>query len=56
MQPKHDQTRGATRGGRPGARPPLAPERGGAPPQQNEKKEKMAKNSITEIRKPIELL
>jgi len=26
-------TRGATRGGRPGARPPLAPERGGrAPP------------------------
>jgi len=33
-------------GGRPGARPPLAPERGGAPPLQNEKKERMAKISI----------
>jgi len=42
-------------GGRPGARPPLAPERG-APPLQNEKKERMAKISITGIRKPIELL
>jgi len=48
--------RGATRGGRPGVRPPLAPERGGAPPLQNEKKERMAKISITGIRKPIELL
>ena len=48
--------RGETRGGRPGARPPLAPERGGAPPLQNEKKERMAKISITGIRKPIELL
>ena len=36
-----------------GARPPLAPERGGrAPPLQNEKKERMAKIR----RKPIELL
>ena len=44
-------------GGRPGARPPLAPERGGArPPLQNEKKERMAKISITGIGKPIELL
>ena len=44
-------------GGRPGARPPLAPERGGArPPLQNEKKERMPKISITGIRKPIELL
>jgi len=50
-------SRGATRGGRPGARPPLAPERWGAPPPlQNEKKERMAKISITGIRKPIELL
>jgi len=40
-------------GGRPGARPPLAPERGGRPPLQNEKKERMAKISITETRKPI---
>jgi len=49
--------RGATRGGRPGAPPPLAPERGGAPPPlQNEKKERKAKISITGIRKPIELL
>jgi len=39
-------------GGRPGARSPLAPERGGgAPPLQNEKKERMAKISITGIRK-----
>ena len=38
-------------GGRPGARPPQAPER--APPLQNEKKERMAKISITGIRKPI---
>ena len=43
-------------GGGPGARPPLAPERGGRPPLQNEKKERMAKISITGIRKPIELL
>jgi len=41
-------------GGRPGARLPLAPERGGgAPPLQNEKKERMVKISITGIRKPI---
>ena len=50
------KSRGATRGGRLGARPPLAPERGGRPPLQNEKKERMAKISITGIRKPIELL
>ena len=43
-------------GGRPGARPPLAPERGGRPPLQNEKKERMAKISITGVRKPIELV
>ena len=44
-------------GGGPGARPPLAPERGGArSPLQNEKKERMAKISITGIRKPIEFL
>ena len=45
--------RGATGGGRPGARPPLAPERGGA---QNEKKERMAKISITGTRKPIRVI
>ena len=39
------KSRGATRGGRLGARPSLAPERGGArPPLQNEKKERMAKS------------
>ena len=38
-------------GGRPGARSPLAPERGAPPPLQNEKKERMAKISITGIRK-----
>ena len=44
-------------GGRPGARPPLAPERGGgAPPLQNEKKERMAKISITGTRKPIRVI
>ena len=49
--------RGATtRGGRPGARPPLAPEKGASPPLQNKKKERMAKISITGISKPIELL
>ena len=36
-------SRGATRGGRPGARLPLASERGGAPPLQNEK-ERNSKN------------
>ena len=43
-------------GGGAGARPPLAPERGAPPPLQNENKERMAKISITGIRKPIELL
>ena len=50
------KSRGATRGGRPGARPPLEPERGARPPLQNEKKERMAKISITGTRKPIRVI
>ena len=43
-------------GGGPGVHPPLAPERGAPPPLQNEKKERMAKISMTGIRKPLEFL
>ena len=38
------KSRGATRGGRLGARPPLAPERGGAPPPEEWKERKNGEN------------
>ena len=48
--------RGATKGGAAGRAPSPSTWEGGRPPLQNEKKERMAKISITGTRKPIELL